>query len=181
MLRQTLSTASLRQYGRFAATGVLNTAVDFGVLNALLFATAHLSQSGLRHSWYLAFKAVSFLAAVANSWFLNRHWVFKGHGPARPSAKREGILFLLVSCFGFALNLAVSLVAFATLSRMGLWSEVGRANAGSIAGTAISLVFNFFGYKLLIFKTRHDGPQTTIPLGYSPRVQGGGAHRGDAA
>ena len=61
------------QMARFAVVGVINTAVDLAVLNTLI-AISHRGRSGLLYS---LFKAISFLVAVLNSYWLNSRWTFR--------------------------------------------------------------------------------------------------------
>src|SRR5688500_904179 len=63
---------------RFGIVGVLNTAVDLGVLNTLIF----LNPSG-RAGWlYAVFKTIAFLVAVTNSYLLNRRFTFRSEKAA---------------------------------------------------------------------------------------------------
>lgn len=61
------------QISRFAVVGIINTAVDLAVLNTLI-AVSHRGRSGLLYS---LFKAISFLVAVLNSYWLNSRWTFR--------------------------------------------------------------------------------------------------------
>ena len=172
--------SSIGQYVKFAATGVVNTAVDFATLNTLIFMYTMISgAAGLKYAWFVGFKTASFLAAVTNSWMMNRYWVFSGsEAKVKGSAGKARALFLGVSSFGFVLNIGASLAVFSVLGSMGIVNEVIRANVGAIAGTAITQVSNFAGYKFLIFKDRHE---SNIPVGYNTGLQRGGAHRSDLA
>src|SRR3989344_5322273 len=60
------------QLSKFIATGFMNTAIDFGILNLLIFLSGTAAGAG-----YIAFKAVSFFTANINSYIWNRWWVFK--------------------------------------------------------------------------------------------------------
>src|SRR3989344_6814534 len=62
----------LWQFSKFALVGVLNTAIDFGILNLLIFVTG--IASGLA---IIPLNAVSFSTAIVNSSFWNKKWVFK--------------------------------------------------------------------------------------------------------
>lgn len=61
------------QVVRFAIVGLMNTGVDLAVLNALI-AISHRGGSGFMYS---IFKAISFLVAVVNSYFMNTRWTFR--------------------------------------------------------------------------------------------------------
>ena len=70
------------QFGKFAAIGFTNAAVDFGVLN-ILIANTDISSGG----WYSAFKMISFAASAVPSYFWNKYWTF---GLGEGSIAREG-------------------------------------------------------------------------------------------
>lgn len=130
-----------KQFGRFIIAGALNTLVDWGVLNILLAATHAQTLSS-----YALFKSLSFACAVTASYFLNKHFVFQTRGKSSP---RRIALFVGVSCVGWLINAAVATyAAFALPFRLFLI----QANAGAILGTAAGLVWNYIGYKKLVFK-----------------------------
>ena len=60
------------QAGKFLLVGALNTFIDLGVLNMLIWI------SGIAAgAWYIVFKSISFLVATVNSYFWNKHWTFE--------------------------------------------------------------------------------------------------------
>jgi len=61
-----------RQIGRFAVIGILNTVLDFAVLNLLIDATGFNSGSG-----FIVIKGISFIVAVTNSYYWNKYWAFE--------------------------------------------------------------------------------------------------------
>ena len=70
------------QVVRFVEVGILNTAIDFGILNLLIWAT------GITGGMSIApLNAVSFLCATTNSYFWNRTWTFE---------KKEGAEILVM-------------------------------------------------------------------------------------
>ena len=128
-----------RQIGKFAVVGILNTVLDFAVLNTLI------SVSGISEgSMASAFKGVSFIIAVVNSYYWNKHWTFSFKG----KVEREFLQFLVVSLIGFGINVGVFSFVVNVLGSGGpLW-----ANLGALAGTAVSFTWNFLGYKFIVFK-----------------------------
>lgn len=129
------------QLAKFGLVGVLNTAIDFGILNFLISVTQVASGP-----FIIAMNATSFSAAVVNSYFWNKEWVFSG------SKKSSFLVFAVVSVIGIAINSGVvfGLTTFAKpvfVSSPTLW-----ANLAKVLATGLSLVWNFLGYKLVVFK-----------------------------
>ncbi|MBI2507244.1 MAG: GtrA family protein [Candidatus Niyogibacteria bacterium] len=133
-----------KQFAKFFAVGLLNTAIDFGVLNLLIFITD--ITSGI---YFSVFKAASFIVASVNSYIWNRLWVF---GSREKRTGREFAQFLTVSIIGAALNVgAASFVVNYITPQFGFGPKLW-ANIGAVAGTAAGLIWNFLGYKFVVFK-----------------------------
>lgn len=132
------------QFAKFAAVGALNTVVDFGVLNLLIFLT-----SIAAGSWYSVFKGFSFLIANINAYFWNKYWAFGVGGSVNT---KEFSQFFIVSLIGFGINVGLaSLIVNVIGAPVGV-SETLWANVGALAATIISLIWNFLGYKFIVFK-----------------------------
>jgi putative flippase GtrA len=134
----------LYQFGKFAAVGVLNTFIDLGVLNLIIFATGIASGTG-----YAVFKAISFLCATTNSFFWNKYWTFNAKGAA--TGKETGTFFLFAA-IGWVLN-----VGIATFVVNGIAHPAGLdprvwANIGGLCGVAGAFLWDFFSYKFFVFK-----------------------------
>ncbi len=129
------------QFAKFMLVGFLNTAIDFGILNLLIFLTN--ITSGLQ---IIPLNAASFLIAIVNSYFWNRKWVFEG------SKKGNFLTFLAVTLIGLAINSGIvfaitTYVPPVIVSSPTLWANIAKALA-----TGVSLFWNFAGYKLIVFK-----------------------------
>jgi putative flippase GtrA len=134
---------------RFIVVGLINTALDLAVLNCLIFFT-HVGRSGL---WFTLFKSISFLVAVANSYFINHSWTFDGKAGTR-SVMQAG-QFLVVSLLGALINVSsASYVASFVPAIRGL--ESYWPSIAALAGTACGLGSNFLGYKHLVFSQRQS-------------------------
>lgn len=135
---------SLYQFIKFAETGGLNTFVDLGVLNFLILITGF--TAGL---YYSIFKATSFVAAVLNSYFWNKHWVFESKAKGK-SEEKEFAKFVLVSIGGFIINVAVAslIVALAKDSTQG---PKIIANVAAAIAFILTMAWNFLGYKVVVF------------------------------
>lgn len=133
------------KFMKFAAVGGLNTLIDLSILNFLFFAFP--VEVGW---WYIACKTIAFLAAVINSYFLNKVWVFKRRDTP---IYREGALFLLVSTIGLIINVAVSGAMFQVFSTVFGSTSVFAVNAAAVLGTIAVMLSNYFGYSRLVFKS----------------------------
>lgn len=131
---------------KFISVGVINTGVDFLVLNVLIWI---FPIDGSTHL-YTFFKAISFLAAVINSYVMNKYWVFSE--TQRTSKLHEGFLFLIVSGIGFVLNVAISTFVFSFVTNTFQIGHHIGANIGALVGSVLVLFWNFIGYKLFVFK-----------------------------
>ena len=129
------------QFAKFAQVGVLNTAIDFGILNLLIFATG--ITSGLS---IIPLNAISFSTAIINSFFWNEKWVFK--------AKKEAnfITFVIVTLIGLAINSGIVYAITTFVPPTFVDSQKLWANLAKVLATGISLVWNFTGYRLIVFK-----------------------------
>ncbi|MBI2452852.1 MAG: GtrA family protein [Parcubacteria group bacterium] len=136
---------TLLQAAKFLLIGALNTFIDIGVLNFLIAFTG--AASGLSYS---VFKGLSFLTAVVNSYAWNKYWTFSAKNISK-NAWKEFVQFFVVSAFGFAINVGTaSIVVNAIGPRFGFSQELW-ANVGAIIAAFNSFVWNFLGYKLIVF------------------------------
>ena len=131
----------LWQFAKFALVGVLNTAIDFGILNLLMFVTKIESGLGI-----IPLNTISFSTAVINSFFWNKKWVFK---------KEKGvnfITFFTVTLIGLVIN---NLIVYLITTYVPpvfdingkLWANLAKALA-----TGVAMIWNFTGYRLIVFK-----------------------------
>ena len=134
------------QFGKYASIGFANSAVDFGVLNLLI------AYSGITAGLvFSVFKALSFTVAVTHSYFWNRYWAFNS-GPE----SHKGVFTKFIT-----VNIIVALINVGTASFIvnGMDPQFGLdyktwANVGAFVGAAVSFVFNFVGFRLIVFKEK---------------------------
>ena len=135
----------IKQAIKFILVGGLNTLIDLGILNVLIFITGIASGLG-----YSVFKGIYFTAAVINSYFLNKFWTFKAEGAKK--GKKEFTQFFIVSLIGFGINVGVaSFVVNIIGSQFGTGDKLW-ANVGAICATFAAMIWNFLGYKFIVFK-----------------------------
>jgi putative flippase GtrA len=121
------------QLAKFCIVGASGYAINLAVYTALL------KWAGLH---YLGSAVVSFLVAVSNNYWWNRHWTFRGD---RGHFAYQGMRFAAVSVVALAANL-------------GLLRLLVALGVGKIVGQAIAIVavtpLNFIGNKLWSFRLR---------------------------
>ena len=123
----------VRQAGRFVLVGAFADVIDIKVFQ-LLFIFAPFS---------IFFKTVSFIIATIIKYFANKRWAFE-----KPEGG-QALHFFLVTLVG----LAIDVVSFYYLGKIKvglsthLWVELTIIFAALIAA-----IWNFLGYKFLVFK-----------------------------
>jgi len=130
-----------KQFGRFLIVGIINTLVDWGILNILLIATRDQTLP-----LYALFKSVSFACAVICSYILNKRFVFRSR---EKSSSKQILAFVCVSLASWILNAGIATYATFSIPFSVFWV---KANAGAVLGTLVSLMVNYLGYKNLVFK-----------------------------
>lgn len=151
----TIAAADLGRAGKYGIVGILNTAIDFGLLNLL-----H-SQFGLS---IVQANLISTTVAMITSFLLNRKYVFSEHDR---SIWRHGLSFLVVTAMGLyliqtfiihiltvtwvaPLHAAVRLVH--TVGLGGIFSDnLVITNGAKVVATVATLIWNFMLYKKVVF------------------------------
>ena len=118
---------AVRELLSFATVGAIGLLVDLGVLYLLAPFLG----------WY-AGRVLSFLAAVAATWALNRRYTFAAHASGRPIAL-EFLQYLASMSAGALANYAVYVGVLVWLGS-GRWVPAAGAALGSLAGMAINFV-----------------------------------------
>ena len=128
------------QFGKFFIVGGLNTFMDLGILNLLIFLT------DITHGiFFSVFKAVSFILTVINSYFWNKLWTFD---------KREGsfILFFLVTLGSFLINVSIASFLVNYIGAPDGLSPKLWDNIEALRSLLFVLTWNFLGMKIFVFK-----------------------------
>jgi len=135
----------LKQFGKFAAVGTLNTLLDLGVLNFLIFL------SGLASGvFYVVFKAISFLIATTNSYFWNKFWTFQSRLPV---SLNEYIRFAIFTLVGTLINVSVASLIVNVIGPPVGFSPKLWANIGALIAVFCSFMWNFLSYRQIVFKS----------------------------
>ncbi len=135
------------QFAKFALVGALNTFVDLGILNLLIFLGGAGVPQGMLYGF---FKFISFSAAATNSYFWNKSWTFEKGGQIKG---KEFAGFYLATGVGALINVGVALFFVKiTGPLLGmnelLWAGIIAPFIGVFAG----FIWNFLAYKFIIFK-----------------------------
>ncbi len=146
--------AELAQVGRFGAVGIFNTLIDFVLFNLLSSRRVGLTK--------LQANTISTSITMVISFFLNKSAVFRAGG--EPGF--QALSFFLITAFGLYVlqNCVIYLLAqrwrwprqLVNLfrQRVGLQrpgTEFILKNGAKAAGTLVSLTWNYFMYKQVVF------------------------------
>ncbi|MBI3273684.1 MAG: GtrA family protein [Candidatus Colwellbacteria bacterium] len=132
------------QFGKFAAVGILNTSIDFGILNLLSVAF------GIASGFIVGgINIPGFVIAIVNSYFLNKLWVFRG-------GNREHLLydfpkFLTVTLIGLGINTGIIISGTTFIAPFFETPSSVWLNIIKVFATLFSLIWNFAGFKFFVF------------------------------
>ncbi len=137
------------QFGKYVAVGFTNAAVDFGVLNF------EIGLTGVAGGWhYSLFKSISFAVAVTNSYILNKYWVFDAGSSG--GGRSELFKFLAVNLVAIIVNVGVASFVVNYVTPFNGVDMKAWANIGSVAGSAVAIMFTFVGSRLIVFKKKDN-------------------------
>lgn len=136
----------IKQFSKFFIVGIINTGIDFLILNILIRIT------GITGGYEIfVLNSISFSVAVVNSYFMNKRWTFQDESKIEQDSVKFSEFFV-ISVVGLILNgLVISMITSYISPMFGL-SHILWANLAKVAATGISLVWNFVGYKFFVFK-----------------------------
>ena len=133
------------QAAKFFLIGVVATLVDLGVLNLLILVSG--IATGL---FFSIFKGISFIVATCSKYFGDKFWAFEKMEKA--GMGKEFGQFFLVTLVGLVINVGIaSLVVNVLGSQFGLTEKLW-ANVGGIIAAFAAAIWNFLGYKFIVFK-----------------------------
>lgn len=135
------------QLARYGLIGVFNTFVHIGVFNFLSWLTGVATGFEADFLFFVAFST-----AVTNSFFWNKYWVF-GHSDSG-QAKLEYAKFFGVTGFTALLNILLFHFIVNTFGAPSGIDEKIWANIAILLQIPVSFLFNFFGYKIFVFKKK---------------------------
>jgi putative flippase GtrA len=133
------------QAGKFFLIGVLTTLFDLGIMNVLIWIFGQAS------GWtYNTMKGISFLLATAAKYWGNKFLAFEKNEKER--IKTEFAQFLAVTSISLLVNVGVASFIVNTVGPQFGLNQTIWANIGAIVASALGSIFNFIGYKFIVFK-----------------------------
>lgn len=136
--------AALWQFVKYSAGGSLNALLDIGILN--LFSAIFKVYSG---GLLVVFNVIALLAALTNSFLLNKFWAFKN---STAFNWREFGRFLGVNVVTVVVNSAMIYFLTTIIGAPETISEPVWENIAKLIATPIIIIINFVGYKFIVFK-----------------------------
>lgn len=141
------------QFLKFAVVGALNTLVDFLVFQLL----------NLTLGWVYAAQVISYACGVVNSYLWNSSWTFKAQ---RTRSFREIALFLVVNFASLGVSLGVMWLCKNPFGITDAWVAgwipawlsgfVKGDTVSKLIATGFSIVVNYIGNKLFVFKKAQE-------------------------
>ncbi|MDO8443630.1 MAG: GtrA family protein [Candidatus Azambacteria bacterium] len=133
------------QLGKYGVIGVLNTLLNAGIYNLLIFLTN--VALGLAIDLFFV---VAFVITVINSFFWNRYWAFSGTGTE--TIGKDAFQFFFVSTIVAIVNIGilhaiVNVIGAPAGINLKIW-----ANIALVFTIITAFLGNFFGYKFIVFK-----------------------------
>lgn len=132
--------AFIFQIGKFFLVGSLNTFLDLGILNLLIFLTGIAQGIG-----FSVFKGLAVLIAITNSFFWNKLWTFQAQ-------KGSFLQFFIITIIGFFLNVGLASFMVNVVGPVGNINLILWANISALSAVVVTLIWNFLGYKFIVFK-----------------------------
>jgi putative flippase GtrA len=139
------------EVAKFGAVGLVNTVLDYAVLNLLLSIGP------------LKAKVASTIVATTASYVMNRQWTFSRRD--RAGVRREYVLFFALNLAGLVIQLAVLAVAKYGLgfTEHGGGDDRLALNLFNALGIAVAMVFRFWAYRTFVFKSAVPFEAPTSP------------------
>lgn len=135
----------ISQFVKFLEIGILNTFIDLGILNLLIWLTG-ITSGG----WLAPLNTISFLLAATNSYYWNKLWTFKKEGGM---VGKEFLQFLVVAMIGWGINTGILVLGTTFLTPIAGLSAGAWVNVMKVSATFIGMIWNFIGFKFIVFKS----------------------------
>jgi putative flippase GtrA len=137
--------ATALQFSKFIAVGQSNAAIDIGVLNLLILISN--IDTGI---YFSIFKGTSFIFAIVNSFLWNKFWSFESK--EKDGMGKQFMKFIAVALVGLLINVSVASIVVNYIGPQ--WGISSRlwANVGVLSSAVFNIIWDFYGYKVHVFK-----------------------------
>ena len=133
------------QLGKFIAVGQSNASIDMGITNLFIIITN--IDSG---AYYILFKCISFICALLHSFVWNKFWSFECSD--RTKVARQFVMFVVVAVIALIVNVVTAHIIVNIIGpQWGLSSRIW-ASVGVLSSAIFSIIWDFYGFKVLVFK-----------------------------
>ncbi len=131
---------------KFGAVGLINTALDFSIVQILAFVFD--IKSGI---FLLLANTFSASVAMINSFFLNKKWTFEDK---EERYIKQFLVFILVNLFSIVINdtIVLSLSNYVPHYVIVYHHFLQSLLFTKVIAIVFTMIFNFFAYKLFVFK-----------------------------
>jgi len=136
----------MTQFIKFGIIGGVNTAIDFSILNLLMWWTGIYDGKQI-----ILLNVIAFSVAVINSYFWNKYWTFKDRDSVDA---KEFSQFIVVTLIGLAINSSIVYGVTTFIDPMFGLDKKLWANLAKLMATGLSMIWNFTGYKFVVFKKK---------------------------
>ncbi|HAJ44715.1 MAG: hypothetical protein UV53_C0027G0004 [Candidatus Azambacteria bacterium GW2011_GWE1_42_9] len=133
------------QLGKYGVIGVLNTLLNAGIYNLLIFITD--TSTGLTIDLFFI---TAFIITVVNSFFWNKYWSFEEK--RTETLGKEAVNFFGVSAAVAIINMVILHLIVNTIGAPAHIDQKIWANIALAFTIITAFLGNFFGYKFIVFK-----------------------------
>ena len=144
-MRELLTLRTLKQFFGYGAVGLLNTALNFLLINIAIVLTG-ISRDG----FFILFSFIIFCILVVHSFMWNKYLIFAKE-ENNQLRHREYIMFFVVTGATSLLNLGILQILVNVIGAPQGLSPHLWANIAIAATIPVSVVCNFLGYKFFVF------------------------------
>lgn len=134
------------QLAKFLLVGAFFAVFDLIILNLLIVWLGISKEQIIK---YALFVAISFVIVTILKYFANKYWAFEKREKER--MEREFAVFFVVTTISGILQVVFASFAFKTLISL-KFPELLAGNLGKIFGIVLASLWNFLGYKFIVFK-----------------------------
>lgn len=135
------------QLAKFALVGGFFAVFDLIILNLLMIKFGIRKEELFKYSLFVA---ISFTIVTIFKYFANKYWAFESF--EKQNIEKEFLQFFVITLVSLLIQTTIASFSFRILtSALQLETKIS-ANLGKIIGIILASVWNFLGYKFLVFK-----------------------------